>query len=236
MRAKKPLNTGVLAGIFLAVIMMFPAGRCLSAGGKDMAEILKLPAPQLDGPVSVENAVSKRRSIRRYIDNPLTLAEISQLLWAAQGVTHGRGYRSAPSAGALYPLEVYVLAGNVANLAAGTYKYLPHQHALLKTDQGDKRTQLYAAALSQTSIKNAPVVMVFCAVYQRTTNKYGRRGIRYVFMEVGHAAQNVCLQAVSLDLGTVTIGAFEDNQVKRIIKCREDEDPVYIMPVGKFEK
>ncbi len=201
-----------------------------------MPEALKLPAPLLDGPFSLESALAKRKSIRRYLDNPLTLAEVSQLLWAAQGVTHGREYRTAPSAGALYPLELYVLVGNVTNLVAGTYKYLPHQHALLKTDHGDKRTALCDAALNQASVKNAPMIMVFCAVYPRTTHKYGQRGIRYIFMEVGHAAQNVCLQAVSLGLGTVTIGAFEDHQVKRIIQCQDDEAPLYLMPVGKLEK
>lgn len=235
MRGTKRLNMPVLVGVFLAVIMILPMGRGESAGGMDMTETIKLPDPQYDGPYSVESTLLRRRSVRRYMEKPLTLAEISQLLWACQGVTHDRGYRTAPSAGALYPLEVYLIAGNVTNLAAGVYKYFPRQHALLKTERGDKRAQLCRAALSQTSIKNAPAVFVFCAVYQRITVKYGRRGIRYVFMEIGHSAQNVCLQAVSLGLGTVTIGAFDDDQVTRVIKCGKDEDPLYIMPVGRLK-
>ncbi len=157
------------------------------------------------------------------------------MLWAAQGITHPRGFRTAPSAGALYPLELYIVAGNVTNLADGVYKYKPIQHELMKIDIGDKRTELCGAALSQRSIKDAPAVMVFCAVYQRTTVKYGQRGIRYICMEIGHSAQNVFLQAVSLGLGTVTIGAFNDKEVKKIVNCDTDEHPLYIMPVGKLQ-
>jgi SagB-type dehydrogenase family enzyme len=236
MRGKKRSSIRLLVAVFSAVIMVLPSGEFSSAGGKDIPETLRLPDPQYEGPFSVESTLLRRRSVRRYMEKPLTLAEISQLLWAAQGVTHDRGYRTAPSAGALYPLEVYVIAGNVTGLAAGVYRYMADQHALLQTVKGDKRAQLCRAALNQTSIKNAPAVIVFCAVYQRVTIKYGRRGIRYVFMEVGHSAQNVCLQAVSLGLGTVTIGAFADDRVTRIINCRENEDPLYIMPVGKLKK
>ncbi len=195
---------------------------------------IKLPNPQYDGLSSVERALLKRRSVRSYSKEPLSLAETSQLLWAAQGVTHPRGFRTAPSAGALYPLEVYIVAGNVTNLADGVYKYRPIQHELMKIDKGDKRTELCRASLSHRSIKDAPAVMLFCAVYERTTVKYGQRGIRYIYMEIGHSSQNVCLQAVSLGLGTVTIGAFNDKKVKKIVNCEPDEHPLYIMPVGKL--
>jgi SagB-type dehydrogenase family enzyme len=230
----KLLNT-LMPGIILLVIMiLFPMGRCESMDIKNPATI-KLPNPQYESTSSVESALLKRRSVRRYLKKPLSTAEISQLLWAAQGITHLRGFRTAPSAGALYPLEIYIVAGNVNNLTDGVYKYKPIQHELIMIEKGDKRKELCDAALSQRSIKDAPAVLVFCAVYQRTTIKYGQRGIRYIYMEIGHSAQNVCLQAVSLSLGTVTIGAFNDKEVKKMVHCDTDEHPLYIMPVGKLK-
>ena len=196
-------------------------------------EIIRLPEPRHDGAVSVEHALLNRRSVRNYKNKPLTLAEISQLVWAAQGITNHRGYRTAPSAGALYPLELYIAAGNVDDLTAGIYKYLFHDHALVQTVAGDKRTELSHAALSQGSIARAPAVLLFCAVYSRITGKYGNRGIQYTFMEIGHAAQNVCLQAVAMGMGTVVIGAFRDNEVKLIANLTPDEEPTYLIPVGR---
>lgn len=195
---------------------------------------IKLPAPKFDSDTSVEEALLKRRSIRDYKDEPLTLAEISQLLWAAQGITETKkGYRTAPSAGALYPLETYVVAGNVSDLADGVYKYKPYGHELMKVAEGDRRSELAAAALGQPAVKKGAAVIVFSAVYERTSGKYGERGTRYVHMETGHAAQNIYLQAVSLGLGTVTIGAFDDGQVKKILSMPENEQPLYIIPVGR---
>ena len=107
---------------------------------------IKLPKPQYDSNVSIEKALLKRRSVRSYKSEPLTIAEISQLLWAAQGVTKSRGYRTAPSAGALYPLEVYIVAGNVSDFEAGIYKYNSHKHEIVKTVKGDKRSELSRAA------------------------------------------------------------------------------------------
>ncbi len=196
-------------------------------------ERIKLPEPGHDSPTSIEQALLKRRSVRDYKDEPLTLAELSQLLWAAQGITDRRGFRAAPSAGALYPLEVYVVAGNVSNLPSGIYKYKPHEHELEKILEGDKRAKLCIAALGQSSVKDGAIAIVFSAVYERTTQKYGERGIRYVHMEVGHAAQNVYLQAVSLNLGTVVIGAFQDDAVRMIINMPDEENPLYIMPIGR---
>lgn len=199
----------------------------------DSQEIVQLPEPRHDGSVSVEHALLTRRSVRNYKNESLTLAEISQLVWAAQGITTPRGYRTAPSAGALYPLELYIVVGNVNDLPAGIYKYLYHDHALVQTVVGDKRTKLSHAALSQGSIARAPAVLLFCAVYSRITGKYGNRGIQYTFMEIGHAAQNVCLQAIALDLGTVVIGAFRDDEVKLIANLTADEEPTYFIPVGR---
>lgn len=197
---------------------------------------IKLPKPQYDSNVSIEETLLKRRSIRSYKSEPLAIAEISQLLWSAQGVTNRKGFRTAPSAGALYPLEVYIAAGNVNDLDAGIYKYYPHRHELVNTVKGDKRSELCRAGLGQSSIKNAPAVMVFCAVFERVTGRYGKRGIQYVHMEVGHAIQNVCLQAISLGLGSVIIGAFNDYDAKEVMNLELDEQPLLMLPVGKLKK
>ena len=196
-------------------------------------DIIKLPEPKYDSKVSIERALLERRSIRTYKDEPLKLSEVSQLLWAAQGITGSRGFRTAPSAGALYPLEVYVVVGSVKDLADGVYKYKHYGHELVKISNCDKRIELYSAALRQSCIKNGAVVFVFSAVYERTTGKYGQRGIQYVHMEIGHAAQNIYLQATSLNLGTVFVGAFYDDQVKAVLNMPDREVPLCIMPVGR---
>ena len=197
------------------------------------SKTIPLPEPRFDGEVSVERALRERRSVRSYKDEPLALAEIGQILWSAQGITSAGGFRTAPSAGALYPLEVYVVAGNVKNLPPAIYKYRPHDHALLEIISGDRRSQLSGAALHQSSIGKAAAVMLFCAIYERTTSKYGHRGIRYACMEIGHAAQNACLQAIALGLNTVVIGAFRDEEVKAIASLPAEEQPLYFVPVGR---
>ena len=169
---------------------------------------IELPEPKHDGNTSIEKALQNRRSIRNFKDDSLTLAEVSQLLWAAQGVTDPQGFRTTPSAGALYPLEVYVVVGKVNNLSVGVYYYNPSDHELIRIWVEDERAKLFEAAFRQSSIRDCAIVIVISAVYERTTGKYGERGIRYVHMEAGHAAQNVCLQAVSQNLGTVTVGAL----------------------------
>jgi SagB-type dehydrogenase family enzyme len=197
------------------------------------SEKIKLPEPKYSGVMSVEEALMMRRSVRVFKEGPVMLAELSQLLWAAQGMTDPKGLRTAPSAGALYPLELYVVAGNVDGLSAGVYKYRPDSHELLSIVKGDRRNDLCNAALGQSSIKRAALVLVLSGVYERTTAKYGDRGIRYVHMEAGHAAQNVYLQAVPLQMGTVVIGAFQDGEVKKIFRMTDREIPLYIMPAGR---
>ena len=187
---------------------------------------IKLPKPRYESDTSIEEALSKRKSTRNYKGN-LTMKEISQLLWAAQGIT---STRTAPSAGATYPLEIYLVVGDVDDLGKGVYTYLPQEHSLMKILDGDIRKELADACLGQVFIEEAAVDIVFTAVYERTTRRYGERGIRYVHMEVGHAAQNVYLQAVSLKLGTVVVGAFYDERVKEIMEI--EKEPLYIMPVG----
>lgn len=197
-------------------------------------ETIKLSEPKHDSNTSIEEALLKRRSVRSFKDSPLSLAEVSQLLWAAQGITSPRGLRTAPSAGALYPLEIYVVAGNVDDLPEGVYNYRPVKHELVRVVKGDKRIELCDAALGQASVRNAAAVIVFAAVYERTTIKYADRGMQYVHMEAGHAAQNVFLQTVPLGLGTVVIGAFYDDAVKKVLNMSDREQPLYIMPVGKL--
>jgi len=197
-------------------------------------ESIKLPEPKYDSSVSLEQAMLTRRSVRAYKDEPLTLTEVAQLLWSAQGITNPkRGYRTTPSAGALFPLEAYVVIGNVEGIAEGVYKYKPSKHELVMVRNGDVRDKLAIAALGQACVKNGAIAIVFSAVYERTTRKYSDRGVRYVHMEVGHAAQNVYLQAVSLNLGTVVVGAFKDNEVSKILNLPDEERPLYILPVGK---
>lgn len=198
-----------------------------------IGERIKLPEPRYEGETSIEEALARRRSIRAYSGDNLTREEVSQLLWAAQGITAPWGGRTAPSAGALYPLELYVVVGDVEGIDKGVYRYSPEEHELEKVRDGDIRTELADAALGQECVRDAAIDLVFAAVYERTTAKYKERGIQYVHLEAGHAAQNVYLQAVSLDLGTVTIGAFVDSEVKKIMNIGEQEDPLYIMPVGR---
>ena len=195
--------------------------------------VVELPEPRYDSDVSIEEALLERRSVREYTGEPLTLQEISQLLWAAQGITDPRGYRTAPSAGGLYPLEVYLVVGDVAGLGAGIYRYRPQGHELVKVRDGDRREELCAAALGQAWVREAAADLVIMAVYETTTAKYGDRGVQYVHLEAGHAAQNVCLQATAMGLGTVTVGAFHDEQVGEVLGAAENEQPLYVMPVGR---
>ena len=194
---------------------------------------ITLPEPRYDSDVSLEETLLKRRSVRDYSDEALTLQEVSQLLWAAQGITDPSGKRTAPSAGALYPLEVYVVVGDIEDIAKGVYKYQPQENELIKILDGDQREALTKAALDQQSVAQGAIDIVITAIYKRITDKYGDRGIRYVHMEAGHAAQNVYLQVVALNLGTVSIGAFYDDQVKEVLNLPEDREPLYIMPVGR---
>ncbi|MGD2272893.1 MAG: SagB/ThcOx family dehydrogenase [Desulfobacterales bacterium] len=196
-------------------------------------ETIKLPDPIIDGAISVEKALFLRRSVRNYAAKPLALAELSQLLWAAQGLSTPQGLRTTPSAGALYPLEIYIMAAIVEGLSTGIYKYSCPDHVLVMTGNRDVRAELFDAALRQGAIKNAPVTMIICAVYERIIGKYGDRGRRYTHMEAGHASQNVYLQAQSLGLATVAIGAFHDARISKIINLNDTEYPLYLMPIGK---
>ena len=193
---------------------------------------IALPEVSIDGGRSFAAILNERRSIREFAAAPLSLEAAGQLLWAAQGVTSSAGERTAPSAGALYPLEVYLVAGSVDGLAVGVYGYRAHGHSLRAYLAGDRRRELADAALGQGAVLEAPAVLVIAALCARTARKYGGRGDRYVHIEVGHAAQNVYLQAHALGLGTVIVGAFDDDAVRAALELAGQEVPLALLPVG----
>jgi SagB-type dehydrogenase family enzyme len=221
-----------------AVVLVVTAAYLLTGPSPEVQEAsgtLELPPPQTTGAMSVEEAIARRRSIRSYTDEPLSLEDISQLLWAAQGITEpSTGGRAAPSARGTYPMEVYVVVGTdgVTGLAEGVYHYDPRGHRLENILEGDVRQSLMGVALGQSCVGDAPVDIVIAAIYERTTGRYGDRGIRYVHMEAGHIGQNLYLQAVARGLGMVVIGAFDDEGVQQVLRLPSEQKPLYIIPVG----
>lgn len=192
-------------------------------------KIIELSSPTVKGSVSVEETIFKRRSIRSFSSKELSLSQIGQILWSAQGITAKKGgfsFRSAPSAGALYPMEVYIAK------ADGIFHYLPQGHKLEIISRKDVRKELAKASWGQDFVEQAPVDVVLCAVYSRVTSKYGERGIRYVHIEAGHIAENIHLQAVALGLGSVPVGAFDDKEVQKALSLPSECEPIYIIPVG----
>jgi SagB-type dehydrogenase family enzyme len=211
----------------LIVFWMFPLRVREMQQNLDPPGTIQLPAPARSGVVSLEEALAQRRSVREFLRGELTPRQLSQLLWAAQGITSQEGHRTAPSAGALYPLEMYVV------VPAGLYHYTPLRHQLNLVSAGDFRRPLFRAALEQKAIIEASAVFVIAAVYERTAQKYGpARGERYVHLEAGHAAQNLLLEAVALGLGAVPMGAFQDAEVKKLLELPRNYEPLYLIPVG----
>ena len=197
---------------------------------------IHLPSPSQKGGMPLAEAIARRRSIRDFTPQTISQLQLSQILWAAQGITDTRGeYRAVPSAGATYPLELFVVCGRngVEGIDAGIYQYNIARHSLTLHYEGDVRLALAGAALGEKGIYEAPVDIVICAVFERTTLDYGSRGERYVHIEVGHAGQNIYLQATALGLATVAIGAFNDEQVREVLRLDKQYKPLYIMPVGK---
>ena len=213
------------------VLPLLGSGTAQFASGSKMEKI-KLPDPQHTTCKAIEEALFKRRLVKEYKNVPISCSDLSQVLWAGQGIEDGK--EKSPSAEALYPLEIYAIAGNVSGIPAGVYQYRPHTNELARIAAGDMRDELAKAALGRRSIKTAAVVIVVSAVYVRTTTKYGEKGIRYAHMEAGHAAQNISLQAVALNLGSAMIGSFHDSEVKKIMRMEDREQPIYIIPVGRI--
>jgi SagB-type dehydrogenase family enzyme len=201
------------------------------AGPVQTDSVVKLPPPDTVGSVTVEQALWRRRSVRAFTGEPLSLKQVGQLLWAAQGLNRGRVGRTAPSAGATYPMELYLVAGRVTGLGPGVYHYRFDGHSLALKKRGDQRAGLAEAALGQSSIATASAVLVLAADFGRTARVYGQRAARYVYMEAGHVGENVYLQSEALELGTVMIGAFQDDRVRKLLGI--SQAPLYITPVGK---
>lgn len=196
---------------------------------------VKLPTPVYKSTVSVEETIYKWKATRKFKDEPLTLQQLSQLLWSCGGLTID-GISSAtrvyPSAGGIYPLEIYVLIGNVKNVPAGIYKYNFYNHSIELVKKGDFRKELTNSALYQSFIAKAPVNFIWVANYDKMS-WYGERGkTRYIHIDLGHSAQNLTLQTTALGLGTVQVGAFNDDMVRNLLGLPKDKTPVYIMPVG----
>jgi len=197
---------------------------------------IHLPSPSQKGGMPLAEAIARRRSMRGFAPQPISQLQLSQILWAGQGITDTWGrYRTVPSAGATYPLEIFVVCGTngVDEIDAGIYHYNMDSHSLTLHYDGDVRLALAGAALGEEGIYEAPVDIVICAIFERTTLSYGSRGERYVHMEVGHAGQNIYLQATALGLATFAIGAFNDEQVREVLRLDKQYKPLYIMPVGK---
>jgi SagB-type dehydrogenase family enzyme len=189
--------------------------------------MIELPPPDELGGISLARAIGRRRSVREYAERNLTWSDIGQLVWAAQGVTNNAvGLRTAPSAGALYPLELDVVTPD------GVFRYQPTTHTLQQRTTGDVRADLASAAYEQSWLANAACVFSVVAVTERTARKYGTRAERYVQLEAGHVAQNVLLMAASLGLGGTPVGAFNDNAVARTLGLGKGETPLYLVPVG----
>jgi SagB-type dehydrogenase family enzyme len=232
-------HTGILLILLIAVVsaalFLMPYANKIPITSNAKSDVkIKLPAPIFYSKTSIEEAIRDRRSIRQYQDKPIPLHKLAQLLWAAQGITSKEGFRTTPSAGALYPLEIYLVSGNVEGLSVGLYHYRPVDHVLELLSETDVRADLTTAAHGQLSIKQGAANIVITAAYARSITKYGTRGKRFAHMEAGHAAQNIYLQAISLNLGTVAIGGFDEAKVKSIMHISSEENPLYILPIGNI--
>lgn len=195
--------------------------------------VVRLPPPRLDGTVSVERGLRERRSVREFRDEPLRIEDLGQILWAAQGVTGPEGQRSAPSAGALFPLELDVAAARVEGLEPGLYRYVPAWHALRRRAEGDLRRALAGAAHGQDWMRGAPAIILLSGSYRVIAARYGDRAPRYVHIEAGHAAGNLALQATALALGSVDVGAFDDDALRRAASLAPEEQPLLLLPIGR---
>jgi len=239
------ISIGFQVGTMILALM--GSSMLLTAGlNKTGNSVIPLPPPQKKGDLSVEAALQNRRSERQYKKTPFSKEILGQILWAAQGITErsdnppsfwgdrpwAGGFRTAPSAGALYPMDVYVVVGDVEDITPGVYRYFPGRHALEHTKDGDHRQDLSRAALGQSCVHNGAVVLILSGVYARCAAKYGERAQRYTHIETGCIGQNIYLQAESLGLGTVMVGAFDDERVQSVLGLSQDEMPLAIMPVG----
>ncbi|MEA1977573.1 MAG: SagB/ThcOx family dehydrogenase [Chloroflexota bacterium] len=192
---------------------------------------IELPKPNAQGSISLEQAIGSRESIRSFTNQPLSLEQLGQLLWAGQGLRDALGQRTVPSAGALFPLELYLA------IEEGAYHYVPEKHQLEPHVEGDMRSSLSSAALGQECIAQAPATFLLTAVFSRIETKYGKeRSPQYIYLEAGHAAQNILLQATALELHGVPVGAFYEEQVSKVLQLPQAHYPLYLIPLGFSHK
>lgn len=228
-------STGIFI-LAISLVLMSSASLCASTDSESKTDIKRtydLLPPSQDSEFSLEKCITKRRSIRGYADEPLSLQHISQILWAAQGITNDRGFRTTPSAGAKFPLEIFLVVSEIDDVLNGIYHYQPKNHSIKLVLDGDFRKELSIAALNQNCVLDAPVNIIITGVISRTAEKYGERAERYVHIEVGAACQNVYLQSETLGLGTVAVGAFHDGSIRDLIGLDDEYTPLLIMPLGK---
>ena len=226
----------ILLGITITYLI-WPQSTTVSNSQSTVISTVNLPSPIIQGNMSVEQAIQDRRSIRHYTNQPLTLQDVSQLLWAAQGITDKtQNLRSVPSAGQVYPLEVYIIVGKggVTGLSEGVYRYNPYNNSLEKTSEIDARSDLSQAANGQAWVKEAPVDIVITGDYNKMVTKYKDETLctRFVNLEAGHAGENIYLEAEARDLVTVALGSFKDDQVHTVLGLPDNENTIYVMPVG----
>ncbi len=204
----------------------------ISAGSGEIS----LPLPKTDNGMGINQVISSRRSVRRYSSQPLTLAELSQLLWSAQGITDPRGKkRSAPSAGAIYPLKLYVSVkpGGVKGISEGIYLYLPQEHKLKKLISGDHQASLAQIAFGQIWMAQAPIIFIFTAEPSRMISRYRERAWLYIHLEAGMASENLMLQAVALGMGSCAVGAFWENRLAKLLKLSPSQKSLLMVTVGR---
>jgi SagB-type dehydrogenase family enzyme len=205
------------------------------SSNQEASDVITLPQPKTDGGMSVEKALLERRSIRSFRNESLTLDEISQLCWAAQGITDDKGHRTSPSAMATYPLEVYLLAGNVTNLPAGIYHYSPQGHNLTLLSKGNKIPELFNSSRGgrEDWRKGSPAVFIITGVFERTDKVPGQDLSRFVYIEAGTSAENLLLEVVSLGLGSTYTAGFDENKTKEYLGLSLGEEPIGVLPVGR---
>jgi len=227
---------GLFVSIFSSAFFFVEKARARKVNGNiQKGKRMKLPKPKINGEVSLETAIKRRRTVRSFTSRPLSLEQCSQLFWAAQGITEDRGFkRAAPSGGALYPMDIYAVVGEncVKGLKSGVYHYDPNGHAVSLVSEGDLRNKVASAALSQIWIATAPLNILITAEYYRITGKYGKRGFRYAIIEAGHIGQNILLQSEAMGLGAGVVGAFKDKKIGQVINIPSSYEPLLILPVG----
>ena len=235
---RQACQVGAVMGSFLSIILPFwlnKASAKLKATANGEKKKMDLIQPAFDGNMSLEKAIKQRRTVRSFKNKPISNKQFSQLLWSAQGITDDRGFkRAAPSGGALYPSDVYAVVGEdcVETFSSGVYHYNPSNHSVTIVTEGDKRKAVAKASLRQMWMADAPVIVVVTAEYDRICRKYGKRGIRYALIEMGHIGQNIFLQSQALGLEAGIVGAFNDEAVADVVGVGKNHEPLVILPVG----